>query len=725
MTFLQQLPVLVISLFPPVLILLTHAYNPLGWIRNKYRDRVSDNLIGSLLRTIDERNAGIREKDRTIQCQRETIERLEHRVAADVRTIKGQLNFIKIKDKILVSKNRLTKELNDELVESDYHIRNLTWDIESLKAQIADKDEQLWQAAGRDCDLRTNLGRVVRANKILELTSEFQEATKCFVKQTADAREYRARMDEKTKDLCEKTYDLGELTSKLEEARKCIVKQTADAKESRALANEQANDRIAHLGEAVHMIKKRNSAFSKLKQRYDADAKAAVAEREDFQSQIRTLNNKVQECRGRMSTVNVRILDTEARLSSTLKEKEGLESKLKASTTLAQEKSMDLAFARHALDNAINQLKALNGQCNAHKLAKERFEDAFNASQDSHAETKASMQAQKESANRYAHQLLKTEERYKKAKALSTLTHSKLEASYTQVSTLQSKLETSNTQVSTLQAQLSTSNTKVTSLQEKLSAADSLATNLQEQYTTLKYTTAHLQDQLLATQTKTAAQDEELAIATSLATSFQERAAYFEHTAGNLEASLAAVQEALAKETRALATTRSDLVQTRRTCHEAQVYAASHAGDLGAARTKIVELQARVDEQEKACSKVALQLKQATNYRVNAVSKLRTMMALADRQREQKKALEVALGEEMRAREAAEGYVEVEGVVVGEEGDGEESGSDEEDDSEYENDGDDEEEEEDEKEEVFENVEVIEGRKPVEGEEGFEFVESE
>ena len=110
-------------------------------------------------------------------------------------------------------------------------------------------------------------------------------------------------------------------------------------------------------------------------------------------------------------------------------------------------------------------------------------------------------------------------------------------------------------------------------------------------------------------------------------------------------------------------------------------------------------------------------------------------MRLAYRLKGQNGRLEMALGEESRAREAAEGYVEVEGA--GEEEEEEDGGSDEEDDeydSEYADDGDDEDEEEEkveekteekEEEEEFKNVEVIEGREPVEGEEGFQFVETE
>jgi hypothetical protein len=33
-----------------------------------------------------------------------------------------------------------------------------------------------------------------------------------------------------------------------------------------------------------------------------------------------------------------------------------------------------MGFARNALDHAINQLKALNSECNAHKLAMKKFE---------------------------------------------------------------------------------------------------------------------------------------------------------------------------------------------------------------------------------------------------------------------------------------------------------------------------------------------------------------
>ncbi|KAM0698231.1 hypothetical protein Q7P36_001696 [Cladosporium allicinum] len=701
---------------------------PIEWIvpRNRNRVRMPRGEISPLPKTASECQSDLREKDRIIQCQRETIERLEHRVAADIRTIKGQRNFIKIKDNILVSKNRLIKELNDDLVESHQHIQNQQWDIESLKAQVEEKDQLLWVVTGRDsCALETirflqlkldgcfeflaasapdttGIDRLeVKYTKILgELSSKLDDAEKRLVKQTADAQEYCACVE---KDVpfyieCVKVKDVAlrnaETMLKTSETK---LKYFQDSLKAHHDENTKAymTDCEAKMDQ-INDIMKRRKAYLKLHIQYASARKAIVAQREDFQSQISALNNKLQECRGRVSAVNVKILDTETRLSSVLKENEELESKLKTSTQLAEEKTLHLSFARHALDTAISQLKALNSECNAHKLAKERLESALNTSQKSAAETHASLQAQRESTNRYAHQLLKTEDRYKESMAMSI--------------TLQGKLDKSSAQVSALQA--------------KHEAFDARISNLQKQYSTIKATNSHLQDKLLfkeaqsedlravgnASKSQVADLEKKLELSTALAT--------------KLEASLLSAQGALARDS-------SDLVETRRARDEAQDLAAAHDGALAEAKDEIASLKVRVAESEKACEKVSQLLRQANNGRVTAVNKLDSAMRLAYRLRGQNGRLQMALGEESRAREAAEGYVEVDGVGEGEE----EGGSDEEDDeydSEYADDGDDEDEEEgkaeekaEENEEEFENVEVIEGREPVDGEEGFQFVETE
>ena len=705
---------------------------PIEWIvpRNRNRVRMPREEISPLPKTASECQSDLREKDRIIQCQRETIERLEHRVAADIRTIKGQRNFIKIKDNILVSKNRLIKELNDDLVESDQHIQNQQWDIESLQTQVEEKDQLLWVVTGSDsCALETirflqskldgcfeflaasgpdtsGIDRLeVKYTKILgELSSKLDDAEKRLVKQTADAQEYRACVE---KDVpfyieCVKVKDVA-----LRNAEAMLKTSETKLKffhdELKARLHENTNHYVTD-GEAkmdqLNDIMKRRKAYLKLHIKHQSACKAIITQREDFQSQISTLNNKLQECRGRVSTVNVKILDTETRLSSVVKENEELESKLKTSTQLAEEKTLHLSFARHALDTAISQLKALNSECNAHKLAEERLESALNTSQKSAAETHASLQAQRESTNRYAHQLLKTEDRYKESMAMST--------------TLQGKLDKSSAQVSALQA--------------KHEAFDARISNLQKQYSTIKATNSHLQDKLLFKE----AQSEDLRavgnISKSQVADLEKKLKLSTVLATKLEASLVTVQGALAQNS-------SDLVETRRARDEAQDLAAAHDGALAEAKDEITNLKARVTESEKACEKLSQLLRQANNGRVTAVNKLDSAMRLAYRLKGQNGRLEMALGEESRAREAAEGYVEVEGA--GEEEEEEDGGSDEEDDeydSEYADDGDDEDEEEEkveekteekEEEEEFKNVEVIEGREPVEGEEGFQFVETE
>ena len=705
---------------------------PIEWIvpRNRNRVRMPREEISPLPKTASECQSDLREKDRIIQCQRETIERLEHRVAADIRTIKGQRNFIKIKDNILVSKNRLIKELNDDLVESDQHIQNQQWDIESLQTQVEEKDQLLWVVTGSDsCALETirflqskldgcfeflaasgpdtsGIDRLeVKYTKILgELSSKLDDAEKRLVKQTADAQEYRACVE---KDVpfyieCVKVKDVA-----LRNAEAMLKTSETKLKffhdELKARLHENTNHYVTD-GEAkmdqLNDIMKRRKAYLKLHIKHQSACKAIIAQREDFQSQISTLNNKLQECRGRVSTVNVKILDTETRLSSVVKENEELESKLKTSTQLAEEKTLHLSFARHALDTAISQLKALNSECNAHKLAEERLESALNTSQKSAAETHAALQAQRESTSRYAHQLLKTEDRYKESMAMSI--------------TLQGKLDKSSAQVSALQA--------------KHEAFDARISNLSKQYSTIKATNSHLQDKLLFKE----AQSEDLRavgnISKSQVADLEKKLKLSTVLATKLEASLVTVQGALAQNS-------SDLVETRRARDEAQDLAAAHDGALAEAKDEITNLKARVTESEKACEKLSQLLRQANNGRVTAVNKLDSAMRLAYRLKGQNGRLEMALGEESRAREAAEGYVEVEGA--GEEEEEEDGGSDEEDDeydSEYADDGDDEDEEEEkveekteekEEEEEFKNVEVIEGREPVEGEEGFQFVETE
>jgi hypothetical protein len=57
----------------------------------------------------------VHEKDRIIQYQREVIKSLEYRSTAHIRSIRGQLNLLKIKDSILVTRNRQIKDLENKM----------------------------------------------------------------------------------------------------------------------------------------------------------------------------------------------------------------------------------------------------------------------------------------------------------------------------------------------------------------------------------------------------------------------------------------------------------------------------------------------------------------------------------------------------------------------------------------------------------------------------------
>ena len=69
----------------------------------------------SLQESTAKAQADMREKDRLIQCQRAMIESLEHRSAAHIRSIMGQRNLLKIKDSILVIRNRQVKDLKNKV----------------------------------------------------------------------------------------------------------------------------------------------------------------------------------------------------------------------------------------------------------------------------------------------------------------------------------------------------------------------------------------------------------------------------------------------------------------------------------------------------------------------------------------------------------------------------------------------------------------------------------
>ena len=93
---------------------------------------------------------------------------------------------------------------------------------------------------------------------------------------------------------------------------------------------------------ATRRLGNRHKDYFNLEEQHEEDLEAAFAERKDFESQISTLNNELSQCKGRLTTVNTKILDRETQLASALKAKEELESKLEATTQRADENALNL-----------------------------------------------------------------------------------------------------------------------------------------------------------------------------------------------------------------------------------------------------------------------------------------------------------------------------------------------------------------------------------------------
>jgi hypothetical protein len=663
----------------------------------------------ALQKSASRAQSDLREKDRIIQRQREIIESLECRSAAHTRSIRGQLNLLKIKDSILVSKHRKIKYLQNAMFEKNMHIRNLQWDFESLEANIAWKDETLWVVTGSEhCALETihnlqcNLEGCIKvltwsdkseaaaidrlekkyAPLLGQLSSKLDDAEKRLHKETADAKGLRAVI---AKDVpyyieCIKVKDVAlrnaeALLKKSEAERNILLDEKAKSK-TQQLLEQAKNER--NFANATLRLASRHKDYFKLEKEHESNLQAADYERRGFETQISNLENELSECKDRLTTVNTTILDRDAKLASALEAKEDLETQLKASTQRADENSLHLGFAKNALDNAINQLKTLNGECNAHKLAKKQLETAFNASQKTVAESHTSIGAQKESVNRYYQQLLKTEERYKDSVAYSAV--------------LQEKLDTSKAQISTLQTQLSNANVVVSSLEEE----------------------AYIRNQIVAkAEGRAAASLADVKEALRIQSTTLKRATLAKQHADDRALAFG----------RALAEARAKVLKLATKIVETEMASEVVIAD---SKDKIRGLEARVAESNRCAEELLGRLGEETGEKIRASNEHLKAARLVETLKGEVLSLQQESREESRARETAEeGYVEVEVIDSGDEVD--EDGSE----GYYEDgtDGDDEDEEdeEDEKEEheEFENVEVIEGREPVEGEEGFEFVESE
>jgi hypothetical protein len=694
--------------------------------------------------------ADVREKDRIIQCQREMIESLEHRSAAHVRSIMGQRNLLEIKDSILVNKNRQIKDLKDDLCKSDMRIRDLQWDNESLQANIEWKDETLWVVTGRDsCALETienlqcNLAGCIKVltwsdkaetaavdrleKKYAPLLEQLESKLKDAELRLHNADELRV-VNEKDVQYyieCVKVKDVAlrnaeALLKKSEAERKILIDEKASIQSQQLLEKAKHEREFAN---ATRRLGNRHKDYFNLEKQHEEDLEAAFAERKDFEARISTLNTELSKCKGRLATVNTKILDRETQLASALKAKEELESKLKATTERADENALTTGFARNALDSAINQLKALNSECNTHKLARKQFEGAFSASQKSLNESHNMMHLERAQKYRYLDELNAIEKRYNDGVVASA--------------SLQKRLNTSSAMISTMQTKLNVANGLTARLEEKLGIQNKLVANLQAQLDTVRNEAADAQSSLKATQTlardmralwdnartRAANLQNKLETSNQLVLESKDRAAALETRANNLEASLAVVQKALAN-TRSAALEQATIA--KQNFDDCAVEISNANSQIAADKAKIDALEAQVGEAQRAAEDVAEQCRQAHKGREQTCKKLRQAVRVMQMMKGRINGLRGELEEESRAREAAEGYVEVEegdfeDEVVEEEVEVDEEGDDGDDEEESEEES----EEEEEDEEEFEGVEVIEGREPVEGEEGFEFVESE
>jgi chromosome segregation ATPase len=694
--------------------------------------------------------ADVREKDRIIQCQREMIESLEHRSAAHVRSIMGQRNLLEIKDSILVNKNRQIKDLKDDLCKSDMRIRDLQWDNESLQANIEWKDETLWVVTGRDsCALETienlqcNLAGCIKVltwsdkaetaavdrleKKYAPLLEQLESKLKDAELRLHNADELRV-VNEKDMQYyieCIKVKDVAlrnaeALLKKSEAERKILIDEKANIQSQQLLEKAKHEREFAN---ATRRLGNRHKDYFNLEKQHEEDLEAAFAERKDFEAQISTLNTELSECKGRLATVNTKILDRETQLASALKAKEELESKLKATTERADENALTTGFARNALDSAINQLKALNSECNTHKLARKQFEGAFSASQKSLNESHNMMHLERAQKYRYLDELNAIEKRYNDGVVASA--------------SLQKRLNTSSAMISTMQTKLNVANGLTARLEEKLGIQNKLVANLQAQLDTVRNEAADAQSSLKATQTlardmralwdnartRAANLQNKLETSNQLVLESKDRAAALETRANNLEASLAVVQKALAN-TRSAALEQATIAKQNFDDYAVEISNAN--SQIAADKAKIDALEAQVGEAQRAAEDMAEQCRQAHKGREQTCKKLRQAVRVMQMMKGRINGLRGELEEESRAREAAEGYVEFEegdfeDEVVEEEVEVDEEG----DDGDDEEDSEEESGEEEEDEEEFEGVEVIEGREPVEGEEGFEFVESE
>lgn len=288
----------------------------------KTRERLGQR-IDQLREAASKDKKDLRETDRTIQCQREDIERLERRVAADNKSLSGhrdmvqtvqrqredvdrlehrvadqeellnwQKTMISIKDNAILNKDCMTRQLKGSLAESNTHVRNLQWDVESLEAQVEDKDELLWLTAGRGTaafytieDLHNLLDRSV---KVLSTTVDSDLAA-------------IDRLEGKY------TKIIAQLSDKLEDSERRLHKETGD---SQILRNCIA-DEVPHL---IECVKHRDAALRNSMDKSNRLATDLAALTQEAQREQREQNAERAELAEQLATAKAEISSLEIRV---------------------------------------------------------------------------------------------------------------------------------------------------------------------------------------------------------------------------------------------------------------------------------------------------------------------------------------------------------------------------------------------------------------------------
>jgi len=397
----------------------------------------------------------------TVQCQREDIERLEHCVAGKERLLNWQTKQLKIMDEAILAKDRMTQQLKKGLAESNTHIRDLQWDIESFEAQVKDKDNLLWTVTGRGttaiqaiCHLQDRLQKSTEAlqstvqddihaidcleakyvKAIVQLSDKLAVSDKRLSEQTADAKALQAHISERVPHLmaCIKSRDFAlkeieDIVKTTEIDRDILIAEykskvytdlEAEKMDRRVLA-----DKLANVGNELNVANFRladsYAASDELVERYESEMESAASQRRDLQIEIDTLTAELSECKRRLSTVNSLVLSHKTHLASVREAKATLESKLTSANQLAEDNGNQMGFAKLALENALNELKTLNDEKTKLKLVNNSYRSGSISAESSLAEARDSLHIQREKAERSAMQLIKTEGRYKQSKSVA------------------------------------------------------------------------------------------------------------------------------------------------------------------------------------------------------------------------------------------------------------------------------------------------------------------